>query len=239
MIRRIGVIWLVVMFEITARAEDIDPQARDLFTAAEEAFARGRVGEARRLFEQSLERSPAAATAFNLAIAHREAADYLQASEMFGRLILGDFGELDEDRRAEVLQLRSEVRQRLASVEVRIEGVENAEVLVDGRSLGHTRSGRQGLRTTVNPGQHIVGGRALMADPVDRTLDLREGGRQSVTLRMTPRELDTSDSPVIWPWLVGGILVSAAAAVLVAVLLTDSGLPDELVFGEVLTLRSP
>ena len=230
--------------EETAARRD---EARQLFARGEVAFAEGRLADARRLFRQSLDLHPHQATAFNLALAMREAGAYLDSDALYAELLDGRFGALDEERRREVAGLRAEVRARIGRLRVRVHGAARSEVLVDGRIVARAASSET-TEAEVDPGEHVATARAADYLPVDETVHVEAGETVSIRLALTepigraPIAVGPVDSggASLWPWIALAAAVAVAGAAVTVLLLTgddEPDLPPDLVFGRATTLR--
>ncbi len=221
--------------------EDVDT----LFDRAREATDAGRHAEARDLLTRALELDPSPAIAFNLALVHRSLGEMIEARALLERLLGGEMGELPEDRRERTREILAQVTAEVGTLLVAIEGVDDAEVRVDGRPEGRVRSASD-LRIAANPGHHIVLVLASGRDPEERDVDVAPGDVESVRVRFgtappehpvgpqppaggpTAADVDTGGSAASSPWLWLGVGAGVAAAVVIVLLLTlpSSGTPD-------------
>jgi len=240
------------------QAGDVE-QARALFEEGLRALDAGDPMRASAILSRSLELAPRASTAFNLAVAYRRTDRPVDASRLARALARGEYGPLEEARRAQVELLLEATRSAVAELVVSVSGVATAAVSIDGEPAGHTQ-GDAPLRVLVAPGSRIVEatapGRAparvtIHADPgAARQAHIVLGGAPAVRGSMLPGERIVGERPRhasavgdeddggagIWPWVgAGAALALAAAAVLVIVLASPRAESDP-VFGDTATL---
>lgn len=224
---------LVLALATVAHAQE---SARELADRARVAAEEGRLAEARTLLEQALEREPSAAFAFNLALVLEPMGELLDADELLGRLLAGDFGALDAERRERVEQFRAEIREKIATVEIRTRG-RDAEVRVDGVLRGRTQNNR--LSIEIDPGERHLEvtagndrvGRTLVIRPSERrTVEFAIGGAFEAPVEILDEPLDDDDSTVWespWLWTVVAVLALGGAGVAIGFALTGDSLPDD------------
>jgi hypothetical protein len=80
----------------------------------------------------------------------------------------------------------------------------NAVVAVDGRS-----SAKGGFDAPVSPGTHHIGVTEAGKLPYTADVDLHDGETRTMDVSMVPEHSGSS----VWPWIVGGAVVAAGAAV--------------------------
>jgi hypothetical protein len=228
------------------RADDAD-EARVLFEEADAALDEGRFAAARDLLRRSIAAQPQRAAAFNLAVALRGTGELSSSIDVFEQLLHGAYGELEPERREQVLRLLEEVRREVATLHVRACGAPEISVRLDGvlrATLADSRPrelcGEADL--SADPGEHIVRFDAPRATSVEQRVVLARGGRErvSVTLELLPEEGE-EQSVITSPWLWLGVGAAVVVGVIVTLLLTVARptaprRTDE-VFGEVIALR--
>lgn len=221
---------LVLALATVAQAQD---SARALADRARVAAEEGRLAEARTLLEDALEREPSAAFAFNLALVLEPMGELLDADALLGRLLAGDFGVLDAERRERVEQFRAEIRANIATVEIRTRG-RDAEVRVDGVLRGRTQGRR--LSIEIDPGERHVEltagndrvGRTLAIRPAEtRAVEFAIGAVSEDPVEIPDEPLDDGDtvweSP--WLWTIVAVLALGGAGVAVGFALSGDALP--------------
>ena len=138
----------------SACAQDGDRRARAAFERAVVALRDGQFAQARDLFERSIEESPSAAAAFNLAVACRGTGEGLRAEAVLDQLLTGRFGELTESRRREVTLLRDEIAAEAATLSLTVRGPSGSvrwSARVDGRLIAQDTA-----TLRLDPGRHII-----------------------------------------------------------------------------------
>lgn len=230
----------------TEPAIEAQAEARRLFERGRDALRSGRFAEAREHLDRSLALHPHGSTAFNLAVALRGTGEPDRALALFDALLAGAHGPLPGPQREEVERLARDVRAESGVLALRISGVPEAEVRVDGRPLGEARSGRV-ARWHVLPGEHRVEASADGERWVADTVRVEREETASLTLDLTapplPRTEDVGDGGLIaspWFWLAAGVAMIAAGVGAWLLLRGDGpgdGLVRDDVFGVTLTLR--
>lgn len=211
-------------------AVSVEEEARLRFEEGTLALREQRYEEAASALRRSLELMPNVANAFNLAVALRGAGQLTAALDILDRLLLDEFGELDEERRPVVGEERRQVRAERPQLVVSVRGVPQAVVAVDGTTVG-TVSGA-GLVVDVDPGSRTVRVTAEGAEPVERSVEVERGSMERVTMNVVPTPTQTAEqaepadaaldpepaepeSPSTgiraWPFVVGGLAVAALA----------------------------
>ena len=142
------------------RAQSQEPStdeetARVLFDEAAEAYRDGHLVEARRLLLRSLQLSPRASSALNLAQVQRTMGLPVDAEETLLRILDGTYGIGAESRSERVRQALEEVRRRQARLVVVLRGTAGGQLLLDGEPAGDI--GPNDPRPLpANPGPHRV-----------------------------------------------------------------------------------
>jgi hypothetical protein len=212
----------------TAHAQEA-PDARLLFEEANALMDEGRFPEATERLERALALEPRPAIANNLAIARRATGDAIAAAAILAELLEGRFGELSEDRRAVVSELRASVEREIATLQVTVATL--AELRLDGLALGWVE-GETSHR--VNAGAHVVRARTDDGREAERRIEVSAGEVAAVRLELPhatapridrdePAPIEEESSSAI-PWIlgIGGAVVAAGIAVLVIALATQS-----------------
>ena len=185
---------LSTLVPLAARAQapevDVEEEARLSFEEGTLALREQRYDEAASALRRSLELMPNVANAFNLAVALRGAGRLTDALDILDRLLLDEFGELDEERRPVVGEERRLVRAERPQLVVSVRGVPQAVVEVDGNTVG-TVSGA-GLVVDVDPGERTVRVTAADAEPVERTVEVARGAMARVTMTVAPTPVQTA-----------------------------------------------
>lgn len=226
---RLAGVLVVLLCAAPAAAQDEEARARALFDEARVAFDAGRFPEARAQLEASLALLPRAPTALNLARVQQSMGDVLDAEAMLNRLLDGELGALEPERRAQVEQLLGEVREDAVTLRVSVD--RESRVTLDGADRAEARPDNP-LELRADPGEHVVAARAEDGASARESIELRPGASQEVALNLTggyQREDDVAESP--WLWLGVGLLV--AGGVVAAVLLATIEVTDEPVTNDV------
>jgi hypothetical protein len=169
----------------SARASDRVGEARRQFEDAVERLKAGRFAEARDMLNQSLALAPNPATAFNLGVAYRGTGETQRAVEVLASLLAGKYGPVKGERRAEVRALLAAVRAEVATLTVVARGAAAADVRIDGRSFGATDDGGR-VVADVDPGERVVTVSAEDRISVERRVRVARGARLTVLLELEP-----------------------------------------------------
>jgi hypothetical protein len=236
---------LVLVLAATSIAHADDPtRARELFEQADAASSAGRFAAARDLLRESLALHRHPAAAFNLGVALRGTGEFIASVAIFEELLGGGYGELPEERRAQVEALVAEVRAEIAELTIEACGAASIAIRVDGEIAG-TATRCEPIVVPVDPGAHVIVLEAEHAEPVERRISVARAERATVRGRVVvrmpvtappPDEPSVAESP--WLWLGIGTAVAAGGAVALFFLLnqTNPHVTDP-VFGEIVTLR--
>jgi hypothetical protein len=158
-----------------ARADALSgADAQQLFERGKEAMSVGRFAEARDWFQRSLDLSPKASAAFNLAVALRGMGKPKEADDVLQELLAGKYGALPDDRRRQVEQLAGEARRDVATLVVEARGAPAIEVRVDGARIAEIAGGAS-LSVRVNPGERTLTLAAKGRDTLERTVVVAPG----------------------------------------------------------------
>lgn len=217
---------LVLVATGTAHAQE--PDARILFEEANALMDEGRFPEATERLERALALEPRPAIANNLAIARRATGDTIGAAAILAELLEGRFGELSEERRAVVSELRASVEREIATLRVTVSG--RAELRLDGLALGWV-DGETAHR--VNAGAHVLRARTSDGREAEQRVEVSAGEVAAVRLELPrttapPIDRHTEPGPIeeesasALPWIlgIGGAVIAAGITVLVIVLAT-------------------
>ncbi len=234
MITRASIVGLLLtaLFSSSVHAQpaevSVEEEARLKFEEGTLALREQRYDEAASALRRSLELMPNVANAFNLAVALRGAGELTSALDILDRLLLDEFGELDEERRPVVGEERRQVRAERPQLVVSVRGVPEAMVAIDGTTVG-TVSGA-GLVVDVDPGARTVRVTADGAEPVERSVEVERGSMERVTMNVVPTPTRTAEQaePSVpepepeeperpssgiraWPFVVGGLVLAGLA----------------------------
>lgn len=176
----------------------IREQARQHFLRGMNLVQAERWEDALEAFEASLELYPTRAAQFNKGLCLGLMGRPADAIRVLEEHLEQYADQLDGDRRAEVDRALETNRARVARLEVRVEGVEAAEVLLDGQSVGQSPLAEA---LVVNPGRHQVSVRAEGIDTVNRWVTVSSGDAVSVVMAVERAEVsepvdDPEDQPV-------------------------------------------
>jgi hypothetical protein len=219
-----------------AAADDDVEEARALFNQAMEARTADDMARAEELLERSLELSPSAPTAFNLAEVQMRLGHACAAAELYGALLADDFGKLDPARTREVRRRQRAALRRTARLTVELEGASSAAVSVDARDALEVDGGTPAI-VCIDAGAHRVTATAEgYATEVERfSVDAGQEHEVALTFRSIAADVsspgddvDEDDGGISpWWWVLAGALV-VGAAVGITVALTSGG-TDEVV----------
>ena len=147
------------------------------------ATREGRLADADRLLSESLKLEPRAATAYNLALVKKSRGELMAAKSLFERLLVDEYGTLNDERRAAVIVRLAEVGESLATLIVTITEGSESVIRVDDVWAGVATPGEE-LRLQADPGTHSV--RASSRDGVRRAarVELVTGEEEHVRFRM-------------------------------------------------------
>ncbi len=160
-------------------------EARRQFEDAVERLEAGRFAEARDMLNQSLALAPNPATAFNLGVAYRGTGETLRAVEVLSSLLAAKYGPVKGERRAEVRALLAAVRAEVATLTIETRGAPSADVRIDGRSFGSSVDGGR-VVANVDAGERVVTVAAEDRIPVERRVRVARGARLTVLLELEP-----------------------------------------------------
>lgn len=238
-----------VALAVLLLAEPVHGQSQ---TDAAKAEARAKVTEGGRLLDEgdaegALRKFKEAYAAFdspkiffNFGLAHRRLAHDVEALEWFQRF-LAEVPDAAPGVRAETQQYITELRARVASVEVACD-VEGAEVSIDGQSRGVTPVGRP-ILVTAGPHQVVVQ-KPGTASPYTERIDAERGAVVRVNAHLRKARSRAAPSTTLmangseatrgedrpqptrwWLWaVIGGAVLAGAVAVGVAA--SSGGGPD-------------
>jgi len=228
-------------------AEDDATRARQLFEEGVAALHAEDLERAAIVFGQSLDLRPHVATAFNLAGALRDLGRQTAAVAVYDGLLEGSYGDLSEEQRAEVDEMRGVALAATAILEVRVEGADAAAVTVDDVPIGEARRGAP-LAHRHDAGYRVVRARTDDGREAMRRLSLGAGATEAVELVLpspvmaeveparsepvlrhadeprTEREM-TSGGVSAWVWVVAAVAVVAATTIGVVLLADGEGEP--------------
>lgn len=142
-----------------------------------------RFGEARDFLRRSLECDANSGTAFNLAVAYRGTGEMTKARALYVRLLESEFGSLSRAERGEIRQLLRDTEAAIATLEVTIDGPEEAEVRVDGERVAMVPA-NEPHRQELDPGTHRL---ALVAPgfiPEELRIDLEPGEERAMDFEL-------------------------------------------------------
>ena len=226
---------------------DAATRAREMFERGVQHIADGEPAEAVELLRASMELAPRAATAFNLALALRDAGLLLEGLEVADALVEGRYAELDGEREDQARRLRDQLASRLAQLEVQLSGSDRAELLIDAEPRGElARDAPHVVRLT--PGEHVLEARVPDGPSVQERIALAAGERTRVLLHVGPRPLapaaptapvDAGSGISTWVWV--GLVAVLVAGGVAAFLLLSADDPEptvDPVYGQFFTLSA-
>jgi hypothetical protein len=193
--------------------------ARALFEQANDAADHHDYARAESLFEESLEIAPRPATAFNLAEVQRARGAMRAAERRVLELIDGRYGALPASLREPTAQLLAEIRARIATLEVALDGASEATMRIDGGDPVVLRSDAP-ARSRVDPGRHRLLARTDDGRSIERELRLAAGSTESITLSFEPIALEGEEEggpSLEWLAWTAAIVVVIGAGVGIAV----------------------
>ncbi len=214
-----------------AAAQGLSPEA--LYQAGIEALERREPELARQRFAAAVEATPDARYALALAATLQELGAPTEAIGWYDRLLAGELGPLEEDRRAAITEARAQARALQAELVIRVRGAAEATVELDEADAG-VAGANAPLRLRVDAAVHRLRARRGDARSEAVVLEPRTGETREITLDAppaaaaaplppspvaeAPREVDPA------PWIVLGLAalplgvgVGAGAAFLGAV----------------------
>ncbi|MEM9861343.1 MAG: hypothetical protein AAF938_06990 [Myxococcota bacterium] len=177
---------------------------------AVQCLAQGNLRCARAELAELMDTDPSAEVAYYQAVAFRLAGDSLSATRVLTRMLEGEFGTVNDARRARMAALRDEVQAELASVRITsVGGPERANVSVNGAAIDEWNG--QPLDLELNAGRQIVALSAPAFISVRRVLELGVGERVDVRFVLEPVETrPLRRRASFWIILVGSALVVGA-----------------------------
>lgn len=179
------------MPEASAEAdESARPQAQRAFQSGMELVAQERWEDALERFDESLRLYPTQSALFNralcLGLSGRPAEavrDLEEHRERYG-------ASVSAERRREVEEELERFSQRIGRIEVRVDGVDSAAVLIDGNPAGEVPLSEP---LVVNPGRHQLTVQAEGVDPVSRWVEVGAGDRTAVVIAIDPSAVASDD----------------------------------------------
>ncbi len=185
-----GVVALLITAHApVALAADNKTAARAAAQAGKDAYERADYAEAERRFEQAERLMHAPPHLLLIARSRAQLGKLVAAREAYLALIneaLPDrappgFVAAQDQAKAEVETLTP----RIPQVTVNVEGGEQAELVVDGQSAGQDLTG---IPFPVDPGPHVLQVRTSDAESEAVTVQLAEGARQVLTLKLVAKQ---------------------------------------------------
>ena len=219
----LGVLFAVGVIPSAAVAQDSEQSAYD---RAVQALMDGRNEEARDLFRASLTLRPRPSAAFNLATALRRTGEDVDALDVYDRLLSGEYGELDEERRGMVDQQRQELLNSIARVQLESH-VSSDAVAQLGERPPQTLPAGATLELRAMPGEYELVIQAENYVPFRRTLTLAAGAVRPIDVALALMDDERAEPapnrrPLRWILSIAAVLVAGAAvATIIAVVNSD------------------
>lgn len=225
------VVALCLLFQSQAFAQDPDQkaQASQHFRRGVELFQEEAFRAALAEFQRAYEIAPDYRLLYNIGQTKLELHDYLGAAQSYERYLQAGYLDIAPERRTEVEQALSALRERTASIKILVNR-DGAEVLIDDIKVG--TSPIEGV-VLVNVGGHRVTARTSYGSTDAEVVDVAGGDTANVTLELAaPAAPVASDQKKPWnrsertavaAWGAAGAL---AVGVLVTGLMANSAQSD-------------
>jgi hypothetical protein len=159
-----------------------DEQAKEYFEMAVEAFARESYGEALSFFQESYKLNPKPKVLYNIAMCQRALMDFKAAIDTFREYLDKGGKKIGKGKRKEIEKLIAEMETSLGKITVTV-NENGASILVDGVEAGI--SPIQAI-LAVNPGTHTVEAGKKGFQRAIKTVKVKSGGHEAVSLTMVP-----------------------------------------------------
>jgi hypothetical protein len=159
-----------------------DEQAKEYFEMAVEAFARDSYGEALSFFQESYKLNPKLKVLYNIAMCQRALMDFKAAIDTFREYLDKGGKKIGKGKRKEIEELIAEMETSLGKITVTV-NENGARILVDGVEAGI--SPIQAI-LAVNPGTHTVEAGKKGFQSAIKTVKVKSGGHEAVSLTMVP-----------------------------------------------------
>ncbi len=162
------------------RGQEVDGDARRLFTEGVTLLQDHRFADALARLEQARALREVPAIVYNMAVALRGLGRYVEAAESLRRFLALTQGRLDPQRQADAERLSSETQAAIAYVTVRV-AVAGATVTIDERVLTPEQLDRA---VPVNPGAHVF--RAYGDGLTRHEVERRVGNGERTEVQLSP-----------------------------------------------------
>ncbi|MEM9069221.1 MAG: hypothetical protein AAGE52_11975 [Myxococcota bacterium] len=167
----------------SSAAQDARTEARAEFQEAQRLLGEGRLAAGRDRLLRSLELYPTAPAAFNLVLAYRGTGEARAGQALTARLLAGEFGELDDERRAQVEAVSAELASMLGRVTFLNETAADLTLSLDAEeSLRLSLGGETTLELDV--GAHLVSASAEGFLPLESIVRVGAGSEQRFGLQL-------------------------------------------------------
>ncbi len=196
--------WMLLVSALLASPEGVEAQTRAQVAESRRLFEQGlahaeaeRWQEACASFEQALAITERPSILLNLATAEAETGALVESAESYRRFLQLATGRDQRQHRTEATEALAAVERRIPRLELDVSALlATDEIMVDERTLLSRDSLASGLM--LNPGAHRVrvrrGGRFV----IDERLELAEGDRRALALRVPDlRPARTVPEPVV------------------------------------------
>lgn len=201
-----------------AELDMTEQEALTLFQLGVEALDAENWTRARQLLWRSLQIVPRASTRYNYALACWRGGAIREATLQLESLL---DEELPSEQLEATIDLLEDVRADMSSIAVRIEGVEAAEIMLDGEARGRASPN---LLLEADPGQHRVAARIEEQQVAFADIVTLRGERQALELVVTnvpvPDDSGQGSESSDQSALVAGLATGGALAVIIAVSIT-------------------
>lgn len=231
-----------------AQSEDERARARSLFEQGIESAHSGDHAAAVEAFAESYALFPHPGTLMNLGL-YQDGQGLLVEAHLSFTELLNRFGSvLSDEARERARERLRHLEERLSLVEVEVTS-DGAQVSVDGDAVGTTPLERP---LVLVPGTHELEARLTGYEPARRVLDLTPGQRAAVVVELSLSAGAIREQPGVdedpssrsdedeeprrerrsfwrgpWPWVIGGLILSASAAGLTVGLWPDDDLDTD------------
>lgn len=192
-----------------------DPAVVELYREARELVNAGRWDEACPKFEQAMARQPTASILINVGDCHVHHGKLAKAMEAYDIARELNRETKDEGRRVALtseIELRAKkLAPRIPMLRIIVENpVTDMVIRCDGDDL---EAEKIGVDIPVDPGAHVVTGEATGYEAAPRTVTLKEGARERVTLQLVRRSFASQHRASIG-LAVGAVALAGAGAAL-------------------------
>jgi tetratricopeptide (TPR) repeat protein len=200
MSKRVATLALALVL-IAARARAAAPseadkaEARRHFDAGVANSKLGHYGDAITEFTRAYELAPSPTPLYNIAVAHAEYGQPLEAVEMFRRYLAEGGDKIPAERRARVQARIAQLEAKLGTIRLHV-APDTAKASLDGKPVDLAAAAR-GIRAL--PGSHVVQATGEGREPHEELVEVDEGTVADLTFTLAPLPPPRPKGPIYSP----------------------------------------